>query len=110
MSSYPTSAEATGTTNVGNNKPIIEPASASWFTDYIRDVKLELKDGTDIPLYNEKLMTHITQITNGGPYVIDHVHSDRSGHFNQAKEDYRLFYIHLNHAEMEIAIGGETQV
>ncbi|GIC84247.1 uncharacterized protein Aud_000061 [Aspergillus udagawae] len=77
MSSYPTSAEATGTTNVGNNKPIIEPASASWFTDYIMDVKLESKDGTDIPLYNEKLMTHVTQITNGGPYVIDRVHSDR---------------------------------
>lgn len=76
--------------------------SAGWTTDYIMHVKLDSKDGTDIPLYNENLSYFGLGIMRQ--------HGDQSEYFNIEQEDYWLFYAHLHDAEMEIIIGGETPI
>ncbi|KAJ6012378.1 hypothetical protein N7522_002733 [Penicillium canescens] len=106
MSSDPLISHLTGPTNAtlshqDEHIEHIEPMSAGWTTDYIMHVKLDSKDGTDIPLYNENLSYFGLGIMRQ--------HGDQSEYFNIEQEDYWLFYAHLHDAEMEIIIGGKPQ-
>jgi len=111
MSTNPSPTDPVGTSSasVSHNKgnSLIEPMGAGYKVDYIMDVKLQTKDGTDIPLHN-----HTLSFKDDG-FPISHVSrkwGDKSERFNQEEEDYWLLYVHLNHADMGIAIGGETPV
>ncbi|KAJ5102976.1 hypothetical protein N7532_003505 [Penicillium argentinense] len=64
-------------------------------------------DGTDIPIYNRHLYCAGAEEAK---IFIEQRDDKPSNHFNSKLEDYWLFYVHLNHAEMEIALGGETPV
>ncbi|KAJ5195330.1 uncharacterized protein N7498_008768 [Penicillium cinerascens] len=83
----------------------IVPASAGWAVDYIVEVDLNSEDGTNIPLYNKSLYYEC-----GSEVAIVRKDGDESEYFVAKNEDYWLFKIHSNHAEFEIAIGGETPV
>lgn len=87
---------------------IVELMSASYPVDYVMNVRLETKDGSDIPLYNKKL-----KLRDEGRR--DHLSIERqdgtlADEFDYTKEDYWLFHVHLNDASIKIAIGGETAV
>lgn len=89
------------------NSKEIAPASAGWTVDYIMDVDLKSKDGTDIPLYNKNLRYCDGDSTQ---VALCQQVGDKSERFVAENEDYWLFHIHSNHADFEIAIGGETPV
>ncbi|GFF57974.1 hypothetical protein IFM46972_10960 [Aspergillus udagawae] len=91
------------------NSKEIAPASASWTVDYLMDVDLKSKDGTDIPLYNKHLRYGEDDGYTRNLGIRQQV-GDKSERFDTEKEDYWLFHIHSNHADFEIAIGGETPV
>ncbi|OJJ78729.1 uncharacterized protein ASPGLDRAFT_53322 [Aspergillus glaucus CBS 516.65] len=81
--------------------------TAAYTVQYIMNVELQSKDGTDIPLYNKHLDVEESSIFH---LYLGQRYGDKSERFNEEKEDYWLFHIHSNHAEFEIAIGGEAPV
>ncbi|KAJ5091142.1 hypothetical protein NUU61_006012 [Penicillium alfredii] len=82
---------------------IFEPASATYQVDYITDVKLESKLGSDIPLYDMYFEMH-------GEKENRKLERKWGTQFNSEKEDYWLFCVHCHDAECEFIIGGKTFV
>ncbi|KAE8363433.1 hypothetical protein BDV27DRAFT_7240 [Aspergillus caelatus] len=75
---------------------------AGFPVDYIMDVKLEDYMGSDIPLFDRRFCNR------AGMEETPHLEGCRGTTFNFDTEDYWLFCVHLNLAEMEFAIGGEN--
>jgi hypothetical protein len=85
--------------------------------DFIMDVQLQTKNGTDLPLYNKTLELQKRKAKQTDPFPPDTMppsikrnEGNRSDVFDSEKEDYWLFYVHLNNSELEIAIGGEEPI
>ncbi|KAJ5735234.1 uncharacterized protein N7483_000359 [Penicillium malachiteum] len=82
----------------------VSTATPGWTVEYIMDVDLQSKDGTDIPIYN-KTLRYMGQ--TGNKMYLGQQYGRPSERFVAEKEDYWLFHIHSHAAEFEIAIGGE---
>ncbi|KAE8138884.1 hypothetical protein BDV38DRAFT_243182 [Aspergillus pseudotamarii] len=76
--------------------------SVTFPVDYIMDVKLEANLGSDIPLYDRRFYNERC------PDEVPSLKRVNGTTFNLEQEDYWLFCVHLNKAEMEFAIGGEN--